>query len=31
MGDAMTREDIAAERALMLHDLALSLLRVGER
>ena len=29
MGDAMTREDIATERALKLHDLALSLLRVG--
>jgi hypothetical protein len=27
MGDAMTREDIATERALKMHDLALSLVR----
>ena len=28
MGDAMTRDDIAKERALKMHDLALSVLRV---
>ena len=27
MGDAMTREDIATERALKMHDLALSVVR----
>ena len=27
MGDAMTREDIATERALRMHDLALSVVR----
>jgi hypothetical protein len=26
-GDAMTREDIATERALKMHDLALSVVR----
>jgi hypothetical protein len=27
MGDAMTREDLATERALKMHDLALSVVR----